>query len=160
MFFDKIIKAIKSFSVNGSVNSFYQDIIDKRRNNAEESRLRAAYFQSKIDTHAVTTKTLKAISKEINKKEVSKNTLKSFISRSGISKQDIDIISRTLDEFSGDTINVAEFLNSAYAKLMPLSVKILPDKGGSFADYGKREAATFAKSKITWVDLATKETHL
>jgi len=132
-FFDKVIRFVRSIKDPNNVENLYQDIINKRREVIQKViKPQQDYFDQKLDRFKVTTKTLTAMKKELVRDTVSRQAIESYAKRQGITKPDIELIQETLKEFSGDKINVAEFIATVQAKIMPVALI----RTSTYADYG------------------------
>lgn len=132
-FFDRVIRFTRSVIDPSNVGNLYQDIITKRRDVVRDVlKPQQDYFNEKLDRFKVTTKTLSAMKRELARDVVSRQGIEAYSKRQGITKPDMELIQETLKEFSGDKINVADFINTIQAKIMPVALI----RSSTYADYG------------------------
>lgn len=132
-FFDRVIRFTRSVIDPSNVGNLYQDIINKRRDVIRDVlKPQQDYFNEKLDRFKVTTKTLSAMKRELARDVVSRQGIEAYSKRQGITKPDMELIQETLKEFSGEKINVAEFIATVQAKIMPVALI----RSSTYADYG------------------------
>lgn len=131
--FDRVISFLRRIADPTNAKNLYEDIINKKRQSREKiQREKISYFKKQENKFAVTTKMLNKMASEIRVDSVGRGTIQQYLNREGITKQDKELLSETLNEYAGEKIPVAEFIASVKAKIMPVSLI----RSTTYADYG------------------------
>jgi hypothetical protein len=133
---DKLIRFIRKFKDPNNIKNLYQDIADRVRSKVRTRAKEAQnYFLTQEDKFAVSTRTLNRMRRELTKEFTSRQNIESYARRENLTKADIDLFNETLNEFTGDKINVAEFISKMQSKIMPIAL-VRAYNHQDYADWG------------------------